>query len=155
MKNKMLAWVDKESNPEKPRYRLNEKDAMNDDLAKRKHGQRVWITIENYYRKRTVSQNNVLHWYLQEIADETGHEPDWLKEFFAKKYLTVNLVDNDQEIQVDLETGEILTRVRSTTELNTVEFNEYTEKIRMYANEFFNLQLPLPNEEKELKFTNH
>lgn len=153
MKSKLLAWVDKESNPDKPVLQFHDKNGIKNDLANRKHGQRVWVKIETYVRTRTVSQNNVLHWYLQEIADETGHDKEWVKNFFANKYLKMELRDQDDEILADPETGEVLTRVRSTTELNTIEFNEYTERIRMYANEFFSLQLPLPNDNKpELKF---
>lgn len=131
---------------------MNEPGCLTDFMEQLEDNQRVWVTIEKYYRKRSVSQNNVLHWYLQEISDETGHERDWLKDFFAKKYLTEDLRHAEtDEILCDPETGEVLTRVRSTTELNTVEFNEYTEKIRMYANDFFNLQLPLPDQNAKLK----
>lgn len=131
---------------------MNESGCLTDFMEQLDHGQRVWVTIEKYYRKRTNDQNSVLHWYLQEIADETGYERDWLKGFFADKYLKVDLLHAETgEILCDPETSEVLTRVRSTTELNTVEFNEYTEKIRMYANDFFNLQLPLPDQNAKLK----
>lgn len=150
MKRKQLARIDL-SNPDKPKL-IYDLKAFRSDIRDFKHDQRVWIQIETYYRKRTVEQNNVLHWYLQEIADETGMEMLDVKEQMAKKYLTVDQLDKNDNIVCDPETGEVMTRVKSTTELSTVEFNDYTEKIRQWANEFLNLQLPLPNENAELNF---
>lgn len=152
MKRKQLARIDL-SDPKNPKINFNSLDAFRDDLRQFKQDERIWITVERYYRKRTTEQNNVLHWYLQEISDETGMEMLDVKEQMARKYLTVELKDNNDEIRVDPETGEVMTRVMSTTELNTVSFNEYTEKIRLWANEYLNMSLPLPNEEPELKFT--
>lgn len=151
MKRKNLALINL-TDPDKPKLDFVSKGAVLSDLKAFKHGQRVWVEISTYYRKRSVEQNSVLHWYLTEIADETGMEMEDVKSQMAKKYLTVPQVDkNDQEV-ADPETGELMTRVKSTTELSTVEFNEYTEKIREWANSYLNLQLPLPNEDVELKF---
>lgn len=150
MKRKQLARIDL-SDSEKPKL-VYDARSMKEDIKAFKEGERVWVTIERYYRKRTLEQNRVLHWYFNEISDETGMSMDEVKEFFASKFLTVDMVDNNGEIRCDPETGEVMTRVKSTTELNTVEANEYSEKIRMWANEYLNLQLPLPLEPTELKF---
>lgn len=150
MKRKQLARIDL-SDPEKPKL-VYDARSMKEDIKAFKEGERVWVTIERYYRKRTVEQNRVLHWYFNEISDETGMSMEEVKEFFAHKFLTTEVVDGNGEIRCDPETGEVMTRIRSTTELNTVEANEYSEKIRLFSNDFFNLQLPLPNENTELKF---
>lgn len=132
---------------------MNEPGCLTDFMEQLEDNQRVWVTIEKYQRKRSLSQNSMLHWIFQEIADETGHDRDWVKDFFAKKYLTVDLHHAEtEEILVDAETGEVLTRVRSTAELNTVEFGEYVDRIRLYANEFLGLQLPEPSRTKEINF---
>lgn len=118
MKRKQIARVDL-SNPDKPKlvYDVKEFKAL---LSNFKDGQRVWIQVETYYRKRTVEQNNVLHWYLQEIADETGMEMLDVKEQMAKKYLTVDQLDKNDNIVCDPETGKVMTRVKSTTDLVTI-----------------------------------
>jgi len=113
-----------------------------------KDGDRVTVEIKTRRKPRSLKQNSVLHWYINEIADETGIEPDDVKELLRHKYLAVDITDKDGEIIADKETGEVLRRYRSTTELSTVEFNEFTEKIRLWANDFLNLQLPLPDEQK-------
>jgi hypothetical protein len=151
MKRKNLAIINL-TDVEKPKLDFVSKKNMLSDLRDFKHGQRVWVEVSTYYRKRSVEQNAVLHWYLSEISEETGMGMEDVKSQMAKKYLTVPQVDkNDQEV-ADPETGELMTRVKSTTELSTVQFNDYTEQIREWANSYLNLQLPLPNEDVELKF---
>lgn len=153
MKRKQLARIDL-SNPDIPKVVPVSLEAFRSDLRDFKDGDRVFVTVERYYRKRSLEQNNVLHWYLDEIAQETGMDMLEVKEQMAKKYLTVEVLDKDENVRCDPETSEVMTRVKSTTELSTVEFNDYTEKIRMWANSYLNLQLPLPNETTELKFKN-
>lgn len=153
MKRKQLARIDL-SNPDIPKVSFVNVEAFRSDLRDFKDSERVFVTIERYYRKRSLEQNSVLHWYLYEIAQETGMEMLEVKEQMAKKYLMVDVLDKDGNVRCDPETSEVMTRVRSTTELSTVEFNDYTEKIRMWANSYLNLQLPLPNETTELKFKN-
>jgi hypothetical protein len=153
MKRKSLALINHD-NPDKPKLDFVALRSFLADLRDFKHKDRVWVEISTYYRKRTTNQNAVLHWYLTEIADETGMEMEDVKTQMAKKYLTVPQLDKNDQKVADPETGELMTRVMSTTELSTVEFNDYTDKIREWANNFLNLQLPLPNESVELKFNN-
>ncbi|MBO9151906.1 hypothetical protein ACFOTA_06785 [Chitinophaga sp. GCM10012297] len=47
---------------------------------------------------------------------------------------------------VSLETGEVLTGSKSTTELTTLEFNTYIEKIQHWAAEYLGISIPSPNE---------
>jgi hypothetical protein len=117
-----------------------------------KDNEKVTVTIATRYNKRSKSQNSVLHWYINEIAEETGMEPEAIKEVLRHKFLSVDAVDKNGEIMADKSTGEVLKAYRSTTQLTTVEFNEFTEKIRLWSNDFLGLQLPLPSEPIELKF---
>jgi hypothetical protein len=119
-----------------------------------KHESRAWIELSPYVRTRTHSQNSVYFWYIQEVSDETGMSKEEVKDFFENKFLKIEVRDEENEIRCDPETGEIIFRVRSTRELNTIEFNNYTEQIRLYCNDFFGFYLPLPNEQPDLKFQN-
>ena len=110
------------------------------------------MTLKRYRKTRTNKQNAVLHWYINEIADETGMAPDSIKEVLRHKFLSVDAIDRNGEIMADKVSGEVLKAYRSTADLTTTEFNEFTENVRLWANDFLNLQLPLPNEETELKF---
>ena len=151
MKRKALGKIDL-SDPLNPKVSLISKKSFQDDLRAFKDGSKVWMQVETYYKQRSLKQNSVLHWYLSEIADETGMEMADVKSQMAKKYLTVDQKDKNDNVVCDPETGEVMTRTMSTTELTTMEFNDYTEKIRMWANDYLNLSLPLPSEPVELKF---
>lgn len=154
MRKKNLAFINL-SDPSRPKLDFVSKSAMLSDLRDFKHGQRVWVEVSTYFKKRSVQQNAVLHWYFSEIAEETGMYMEDVKTQMARKYLTTEQLDKNDNLVCDPETGEVMTRVKSTTELSTVEFNEYTEQIRLWSNDFLGLQLPLPNENVELKFKDY
>lgn len=151
MKSKQLAWVDLESDPGKPKLRLTDKDQVNDFLAAHKHGQRIWVNLETYYPKRSLSQNNTLYWYIDLIAEETGYDHEFLKGLFAKKFLSVPVLNSEGNEVPDPETGEVLMKVLSTAKLTTVEFMEYTERIRVWCIEFLNFELPEPDRNIKLQ----
>lgn len=123
------------------------------ELSRFEPGTAVVVSVKKWYKKRSIRQNAVLHWYINEIADETGMAADTIKEVLRHKFLSVDAVDRKGEVMADKESGEVLKVYRSTTELTTFEFMEFTEQIRLWANDFLNLNLPLPNEETELNFT--
>jgi len=144
MKRRQPARIDK-SNPDQPMVIFSNIKAFVGDLKDFPDGARIWVELESYYRKRTLSQNNLLHFYCDEIAQETGMEMLAVKEQMAKKYLTVEVVDKNCNVVADPETGEVMTRVKSTSELDTVEFASFVDKIWLWANDFLNLQLPQPD----------
>jgi hypothetical protein len=113
---------------------------------------KITVSIQTRRKPRSLKQNSVLHWYINEIAQETGMSPDDVKDVLRHKFLSEDIVDRSGEIMADKSTGEVLKRYKSTTELSTVEFMEFTEQIRLWANDFLGLHLPLPNEDVELKF---
>jgi hypothetical protein len=104
---------------------------------------RVEVTVEKMKHSRTLQQNKY-YWsvIVKLIAQHTGHDPEQihelLKQMWSPKWhmLTDNL-SPDMAIPT------------STTRLDTLEFVEYTEKCRMWANEFLNLNIPLPGEVAE------
>ena len=151
MKKTSVADLDL-SDPENPKLVHLNRDVVRHNLQSFGKSLRVRVTYETYYRKRSVEQNSVLHWYLSEIADETGMEMLDVKDQMAKKFLVTEVKDKNDELVADPETGEVMTRIMSTTELTTVQFNEYTEKIRMWAGEFLKMDLPEPDSQKSIKF---
>jgi hypothetical protein len=135
----------------KPKLDFLSKKNFLEDLKDFKDKDRVWIVIEKYYAKRSLKQNNLLHLYLSEIAKETGMQLEQIKDALKKKFLTVALTTKDGEIIADKESGEVLERVRGTSELTVVEFMEFTDNVRLWAMEFLGIYLPLPEEQTELK----
>jgi hypothetical protein len=150
MQKRNLAIVNL-SDPTKPKLDFLSKKNFLNDLKQFQDKDRVWIVIEKYYAKRSLKQNNLLHLYLSEIAKETGMQLEQIKDALKKKFLTVALTTKDGEIIADKESGEVLERVRGTSELTVVEFMEFTDNVRLWSAEFLGLILPLPEEQTELK----
>ena len=99
-------------------------------------GLTVEVTVE---RRRKVRSNEQLNYYwgvvLQSIADECGYrereEIQGLHEELKKKFLPLK-----GKLQIATSTGS----------LNTVEFNDYIEKVRAWASEYLSLYIPDPSE---------
>jgi len=97
-------------------------------------GKRVELTVEKQKHKRTKNQN-AYYWgvVLQLIAEHTGEDVealhDALKVHFAPKHVVGNLV---------VPSG--------TRYLDTVDFAGYVEKVRRWAAEELNINIPDPNE---------
>lgn len=85
-------------------------------------------------KKFRSSQQNKYLWGVpyKLIADETGHTTDEVHAYLTSLFLQ----DKSRIIPV----------IKSTTELSTVEFEEYTENIRRWGASTLSLNIPLPNE---------
>lgn len=89
--------------------------------------------IKTPKKPRSLNENNY-YWgvVVQMISDETGFTPEEAHE--AVKWLFLRK-----------QVGNIFT-VKSTAILNTLEFEEYVENVRRWAQNELNLRIPLPNE---------
>ena len=115
-------------------------------------GERIKVTLETYFRQRSLKQNGVLHWYCDELSQECSMEPEKFKELMKYKFLRRPVLNKMGEEIVDESTGEVEWYVPSTTELDTKEMAEFTENIRMWGLEFLNYELPLPDENYKINF---
>lgn len=98
------------------------------------NGKRVQLTVEKLKRTRTNSQNAYYHGVIVKlIAQHTGHDPEQIHELL-KQLHSPKWHLGDKAIPT------------STTRLDTLEFVEYTERCRLWAAEFFGLDIPLPGE---------
>lgn len=97
-------------------------------------GQRVEERIVKRRAKRSHRQNNA-YWGLviTPFAEFLGYEPDELHEALKAKFLTEGNPDDP------------IRRVRSTTDLNTAEMEDYQAQIRRLAASL-GCDLPEPNE---------
>lgn len=113
------------------------------------YGKAIKITIEPKRKRRSLSQNAyyhsviVTHWQ-QLLREEHGviYSVQETHEFLKANFNKVDLVNE--------ETGEVLTAPKSTTQNTTVQMEEYHEKCRQAAFDFFGAIIPLPNEQIEL-----
>jgi trans-2-enoyl-CoA reductase len=105
------------------------------------NGKRIQLTVEKLKNSRTISQNRYYFGVVVKlIAQHTGHDPEQIHEALKQMFSPKWYMDPRPP------TRETMAIPTSTTRLDTIEFVEYTEKCRMWANEFLGLQIPLPGE---------
>jgi hypothetical protein len=97
-------------------------------------GKPVEVTIQRERKKRSLSQNSYYHGVVVKmLADAAGYEPDEMHDALRWEFLRVH-------------GEERLPSVRSTTELSTVEFEDYLSKCRMLGAQVYGVYVPGPGE---------
>ena len=96
----------------------------------------VDVIIEKQSKNRSNRQNKYL-WAVcyKLIADHTGYTDEEIHEILKYKFLRKHFTVGDEQYDVG----------GTTTKLTTVEFEEYTEKIRRWG-ATLSINIPLPNE---------
>lgn len=88
-------------------------------------------------KPRSHSQNSYLWGVVYPlIAEYTGHSTEELHEAFKHLFLPRATFLGDKEILAN----------KSTTELSTVEMEDYLMRVRVWAGEELGVSIPLPNE---------
>ena len=93
----------------------------------------VLLVLKRPRKPRSVNENNY-YWgvVIQMISDETGMTPEETHEAMKWQFLRKQV-------------GQIFT-VKSTRILNTLEFEDFVERVRVFAQTNLNIKIPLPNE---------
>ena len=114
-------------------------------------GMTVDVTISKRKNKRSNDQN-AYYWGVVVPIIQNCILDQW-GEIVGIEYVHEFLKNNCNYIEVANEdTGEVLRRVKSTTENTTITQEDFHSKCRKLASDFFNTEIPLPNEEITLKF---
>lgn len=121
-----------------------------DNALKSFEGKTIKLTIEKFANKRSNNQNSyywsvVISILKDAIYNEWGEV--WSKE---KTHEFCKMQFNYFE-KINEETGEIVRVPKSTTENTTTTQEEYHLEIRKFAKEWFNVDIPLPNEHLNLE----
>lgn len=113
-------------------------------------GKQIVIKIEKFKKKRSTQQNRfyfgIILPIVQNCLKEAGHvmtnesTHDLIKLKFLKETLFVNE-----------DTGEVIERIKSTTELSTSQFMDLLAEINNFTFEYFGVSLPSPNDDLTLK----
>ena len=100
-------------------------------------GKRIQLTVEKMKRTRSHSQN-AYYWgvVVRLIAQHTGHDPEQIHELLKHMFSPKWAFGSNRIVRIPT----------STTRLDTLEFVDYTEKCRLWANDFLGLNIPLPGE---------
>jgi hypothetical protein len=102
----------------------------------------VEIKITPWFKKRSNQQNRLLWLWCTIIATHTGASPDVVKGIAQKMFLTV-----EETIEA---TGEVFTRVKGTSELDTLEMKKFLDELHAWATEYFGVDLPLPDQQMKM-----
>lgn len=96
---------------------------------------RVEVIIRKERSERSLNQNSY-YWgvVVQLIADHTGYEPEEAHEALKVKFLSDPKADKHG-----------LLRIRSTTKLSTVEFNDYLNRVVRWAAQELGVYIPDPS----------
>ena len=98
------------------------------------------VTVEQYRKRRSLSQNSLMWLWIGEVADyvgkHTGQDADDIHEFFKQKFLPPRII----------EVGGVTVDVRSTAKLTTLEMTIYMDRIYAWVTTELGLLLPLPQE---------
>jgi hypothetical protein len=131
-----------------------------DQAVKLFTGQRVKVTVEKIYKKRSTSG-------LNENGDFTRLQNGYYFGVIVKEYQngawemqqrSISMEEAHNELKANCnysehyseKTGEVMRSINSTSTLTTVQFEEYLIKCREFILEWFGIVLNLPNEQTEL-----
>ena len=104
-------------------------------------GKLVTVTYKAVIPTRSLLQNKY-YWgvVIKMLAKEIGYTPEVMHEYMKEKFLWKN------KDYYDMPDGGIIYIKESTTNLSTIEFDNYIQEIRNWAGEFLSLDVPLPNQ---------
>ena len=121
------------------------------DAIKSFEGCDVLITLEKPKKKRSNPQNAFYYGVIIPIVQNCLRDAGYLMTNEATHDL-IKLKFLKEVILTNEETGEIVERVKSTTELSTSQFMDFVAEIRAFTNEYFGTDIPEPNENLTLQF---
>ena len=113
--------------------------AMGKYLARHK-GKTVKVTFQTEHWLRTIAENAYYHGVIVKIlSDEIGFSPEEMHDILKTHFLTT-------KERMERDKRRKLTRTRSTTDLTTVEFEDFCSRVRTWASQTLRIIIPLPNE---------
>ncbi len=108
----------------------------------------VTIIASDTKPKRSSPANRYYWGVVVELIYLALKESGWeVNREGTHELLRVRFLSEDKPIGND---GEFVTRVKSTTELDSVEFGTYIECCKQFAAEYLNTVIPEPNEQLSL-----
>jgi hypothetical protein len=121
------------------------------DVIKSFDGANIIITIEKRKKKRSNNQNAFYFGIVIPIMMDAFKDA-WGEYYSATEVHEALKAKYCFKEQINTNTGEIIQIPSSTTNFSTIEWEEYIDKIRAFALEWFNTVLPYPNEQIEIDF---
>lgn len=120
---------------EKPLDFGYQREAFLAAMSRYKRSTIVGVIVKQYHKIRSIQQNKY-YWavIVAMLAEHCGYSDDEMHEALKDKFLSIYDPETD------------LKKIGSTTELTTLEFIEYNERIKRWASEFHHLVIPDPKQ---------
>lgn len=114
------------------------------------NGKEIVITIEKRKKKRSNEQNKY-YWGVIVILIKNAVREAWGENMTILQVHEMLKKELNYIEKVNENTGEIIKIAKSTTENSTVDMENYHEDCRKFALDWFNVEIPLPNEDLTLE----
>lgn len=121
------------------------------DAIRSFEGKDVLITFEKPKKKRSNPQNAFYYGVIIPIVQNCLRDAGYIMTNEATHDL-IKLKFLKEVILTNEDTGEVVERVKSTTELSTSQFMDFVAEISIFTNEYFGVIIPSPNEDLTLNF---
>lgn len=108
-------------------------------------GKNIILTIEEQKNKRS-NQQNAFYFGIVIGIMQLAFKETWGEFYSATEVHEALKSKYCFKEQINENTGEIISIPMSTTNFTTIEWEEYIDKIRAFAMEWFNVLIPFPNE---------
>ena len=126
---------------ENGKFNFSEPSKFRDHVAKFS-GQEIAVSVTKWRKPRSDNQNGY-YWgcVIELLCEHSGYTPDEMHEALKQLFLA------DKTLQIP--------KVRSTTDLNTLEFEEFLSKVRTWASLELQVNIPLPREYENQSISNY
>ena len=126
---------------ENGKFNFSEPSKFRDHVAKFS-GQEIAVSVTKWRKPRSDNQNSY-YWgcVIELLSEHSGYTPDEMHEALKQLFLT------DKTLQIP--------KVKSTTDLNTLEFEEFLSKVRIWASVELQCNIPLPREYENQSISNY
>ena len=129
--------------------KINENGEMGKPISFRNElkyfaGKDVEITVRQKRAKRSDDQHRLYRGYLRLLSEYTGFSVDELHSVIGLKFRLVERADE--------KTGEVFQYIRSTTQMNRLEFADHITEIQRWCEDTFHFRLPNPGELWQISF---
>jgi len=105
-------------------------------------GMEVEITVRKKRAKRSNEQNALYRAYVKLLSEATGYSADETHSILGYKFRLCEKVDEDS--------GEVFNYIKSTTQLNKLEFADHLTEIQRWCEDTFKFRLPNPGEQWQI-----
>lgn len=131
-------------------FRQN-KDFIRDAITQFE-GKDIQIIFKRKYKKRTNNEN-AFYWGVWIPILQRAVRDTWGEVRDASEVHDIIKLNCNYEEKVNEHTGEFIRVPKSSTQLNTYEWEfEFKQKVRQFALDFFNVVLPEPNEQLKIGY---